>query len=280
MVENMLCRLRSSLVSSTLLVVVLAYTSSSTAAPILWELDSAEQSISESANGNSLSLTSSDGGSLTITGWSNTNYDENPGGVESGDVVWSHSNAVGVQNQHEMGSLHRSVDTVTADSMGGYDMFLLEFDSEVSLAGLDLNWATGGSESGMTDLSILAWDGLGSEAVDIGNWADILVGNGGGYDVVGNVSDVDLSYFSMDETSVLSSHWLIGAYNPIFGAGGDAGDDGFALASITTENYQDLNDSDVEDPTAVPVPGTLMLSLLGLCLAALAGRKRVSAAPA
>lgn len=237
----------------------------------VWDFQSWTQNFSGTGGGNSLNLTSTDGTSLTVTGWSDTAFGSNSAGVESAELVWSNSSALGVQNRQENSGLpDSSVDSLTSSAMGGFDMLLLEFDTEVSLSGLDLNWAVGGSARESTDLSILAWDGLGSGAINLGNWADILIGNGGGYDVVGNYSGVDLSYFSLGDTGTASSKWLIGAYNPIFGAGGDAGDDGFALASLTTMSLED----NLNGVNEVPLPGTLVLVLLGWCLTLAARRGR------
>lgn len=245
-------------------VATLAWASPSFAGLQMWDFQSWNHSLTGSGTGNSLNLTSSDGTSLTVTAWSDS------ASVESAEVVWSNSSALGVRNRFEgTGLPDSSVDSLTSSATGGYDMLLLEFDTEVALDGLDLNWAVGGGSLESTDLSILAWDGLGSGDLG-GSWADILLGNGGGYDVVGNFSDVDLSYFSLGNTGVTSSKWLIGAYNPVFGAGGDAGDDGFALASLSTMSAEEYY---LTNANEVPIPGTVALMLLGLCLTLLYRRE-------
>ena len=58
--------------------------------------------------------------------------------------------------------------------------------------------------------------------------------SGTAYDSAGNYSNVGLSYYTVNPTNITSTKWLVGVYNPVFGAGGDARDDGFKLASLKT----------------------------------------------
>jgi MYXO-CTERM domain-containing protein len=228
----------------------------------IWNFNSGSQSFSSSNYGNSLSLTSSDGIHLSITGWSDTNDLSGADTIETAKLLWANTNALGVQNQDEgTGSPDHSVDSVTSDSDGEFDMLLLEFDTAVNLTSLKLNWAQGGSTSDTADMSILAWDGTGSSAVLGKTWSSILDSNGGRYDSVGNYSNVGLSYYTVNPTSISSTKWLVGVYNPVFGSGGDAGDDGLKLASLKTSTP---STPPTPTPVPVPVPGTAALILAGL----------------
>lgn len=236
------------------------------AGALMWDFSKWNSAFNTVGSGNSLTLTASDGTTLTVTGWSDTGNSGAQSQVESAEMVWANSSALGTQNQAEGDYLpHSSVDSVTSDSDNEFDMLLLEFNTEVSLAGLDLNWATGGSRADTADISVLAWDGSGDGVIGGTAWADILAGNGGSYTSVGNYVDVDLSYFSLNSGSVASSKWLVGAYNPVFGAGGDAGNDGIALAALMTTSL-DGDAASSADVAEVPLPGTLGLFLLGLAL--------------
>ena len=226
-----------------------------------WSFNSGSQSFSNTSNGNSLSMTSSDGINLTITGWSDTNDVSSDDTVETAKLLWANTNALGVQNQDEDTSdPNHSVDSVTSDSDGEFDMLLLEFDTAVNLTSLKLNWAVGGNASSTADLSLLAWNGTGSAALAGNSWSSILDSNGGRYDSVGNYSNVGLSYYTVNPTSIESTKWLVGVYNPAYGSGGDAGDDGFKLTSLKTST----SSTPPPGPAPVPVPGTAALILAGL----------------
>ncbi|MCB1704922.1 MAG: hypothetical protein KDI17_08665 [Halioglobus sp.] len=228
----------------------------------VWDFDSNNQSFNYSGNGNSLGMTSTDGVNLTVTGWSDTDDLSGDDEVENARLIWAQSGALGIVNRDEgTGSPDHSIDSSTSDSDGEFDMLLLEFDTAVNLTGIDLDWATGGNRSNKTDISILAWDGSGSASLSGSTWASILDSNGGNYDSVGNYSNVGLSYYSVNPSNIESTKWLVGVYNPVFGSGGDAGDDGMKLGAIKTSTNPG---TPTPTPTPVPVPGTAMLLLAGL----------------
>ena len=238
-----------------------------------WNFTNATQSFSSNNWGNSLSLTSTDGVQLTVTGWSDTNDSSGADEVETAKLIWAQSAALGIQNRDEnTNSPNHAIDSITSDVDGEFDMLLLEFDTAVSLSGIDLSWALGGNTSNTADVSILAWNETGSSTLLGNTWSNVLASNGGGYDSAGNYSNVGLSYYTVNPGNIESTKWLVGVYNPVFGAGGDAGDDGFKLASITTSTP----DPD-EPPGEVPVPGTLALFMAGL-LALRNRRARIVAA--
>jgi hypothetical protein len=173
-----------------------------------------------------------------------------------------------VQNRDETTSdPHHSVDSVRSggDTDGEFDMLLLEFSTAVNLTGIDLSWALGGNAANTVDMSLLAYVGPGSSALAGKTWASVLDTNGGAYDSAGNYSNVGLSYYTVNPTNITSTKWLVGVYNPVFGPGGDAADDGFKIASLTTSA------DDTPPDTDVPVPGTAVLLLAGL--AALRARR-------
>lgn len=259
--------------SVTAAIVVSLYAAPGLANVQTWDFDSSSQSFSSSNSGNSLTLNSSDGIQLTVTAWSDTNDLSGADEIETAKLLWAQSAALGVQNNDEdTSSPDHSVDSSSSDSDGEFDMLLLEFDTAVSLSGIDLSWATGGNQSDTADVSILAWDESGSSTLLGNTWSDVLSSNGGGYDVVGNYSNVGLSYYTVNASEVESTKWLVGVYNPVYGSGGDAGDDGIKLSSLETST------PDPDDPPGeVPVPGTVALLLAGLL--ALRARRPLKVAP-
>jgi len=218
------------------------------------------QSFSSNNFGNSLDM-SSGGVGLTVTAWSDTDDLSGEDEVENARLLWAQNSALGVQNRDEpnTSSPNHSTDSITSDPDGEFDMLLLEFDTAVSLTHIDLDWATGGSFSNTTDVSLLAWDGSGSAGLLGETWSDVLATNGGGYDSVGNYNNVGLGYYAVNPSNIESTTWLIGVYNPEFGSGGDAGDDGLKLGAVKT-SY------DENPPGEVPVPGSIPLLMLGLAI--------------
>ena len=53
----------------------------------VWDFDSSNQSFNFSGDGNSLSMTSSDGVNLTVTGWSDTNDSSGPDEIETAQLI-------------------------------------------------------------------------------------------------------------------------------------------------------------------------------------------------
>lgn len=222
-----------------------------------WDFDSPPNFDFHGA-GNSWTITQ-DGVTLKVTGWSDTWDVSGADRVETAQLIWAQNDALGVVNDDEGDNdPHHSVDSYRVnDSDGDSDMLLLEFDTAVDLQGIDLKWARNGNSSNNADISILAWDGAGDMGLNGKTWSDVLASNGGGYVSTDNVN-VGLNYYGVNPANVTSTKWLIGVYNPVFGAGGSAGNDGFKLDWIKT----DMPDT---PPTGdVPVPGSLGLVLLGL----------------
>lgn len=244
-----------------------------------WTFNQATQSFSSTNNGNTLSQ-SSGGINLVTTGWSDTADVAGAGTndtIETAKLIWANSTALGIQDQDETTttSPHHSVDSVRFNSSdtdpdGEFDMLLLTFDSAVSLTGITLNWALDGASTTRADVSILAWNGAGSSTLTGKTWSNVLASNGGGYTSVGNYADVGLSYYAIN-TNVQSTKWLVGVYNPVFGAGTnlDGANDGLKLASLTTSTPPTDRD--------VPVPGTIPLILAGLAALRARGVRKLRA---
>ncbi len=226
------------------------------AATQVWNFDNATQNFDNNNNGNSLTLTSTDGVTLTVTGWSDTRDRRSGDTLQSARLFWSSTDdSLAMRNRDERGNNGHRIDSISNDPSGEYDMLLLEFDEEVQLEGLDIDLAAGGAAANSADISVLAWDQTGSSALNGRTWDGILAANGGGYDVVGNYNDVGVNYFAVNGTAVRSTRWLVGVYNPLFGAGGSDGNDAFLLNAFQTTNTP---------PPTIGMPGSLALALMGL----------------
>lgn len=135
-----------------------------------------------------------------------------------------------------------------------FDMMLLEFDTEVELKEIDINWK--GNDSDMVVLNYAGTDN--GSVVPFGSsdtWGGLL---NQGWNHVGNNMNVSLSNNAIVASSFESKYWLVGVYNPIFGPYGSnyAGNDAVKIAGVVT--------STTEPSTQVPEPATYALVLAGL----------------
>ena len=215
-------------------------------------------------NGQSHTMTFNPSGPATnpdvvASGWSNTaDNDTRLGAVE----IERHTGGLGVENS--------SRDQHGVDNLGRYDLVLFDFGSvSVALHEVSLGWY-----SNDTDLSILAYTGSGSPNLDgvVYNSDDEQLTGSGGWQHIGNY-DVDAGdpsqYGPWDvsfntDGSVQSSYWIVAAYNNEFGSDCKPygkckeGNDYFKIRSITGKHREPNGE--------VPVPGTLLLSALGIAM--------------
>jgi hypothetical protein len=260
------------------LLTFLSSTSYSYADETTWEWD-----LRPSSNGNSCSnncpttnfsvsdVVDNESVTANLTAWSDTqgSHGDSPNRdpeIDQADMYfWGDRNGWGAVNSDEG---RRDNPGHAFDNMGNpgyidYDMVLVSFDTSVALTGIDFGWVSDG------DFSLLAYTGDGSfsendlngstwaNQQNSGNWLTVGQYNGG-------VTD---QYYAVNTANQSSHHWLIGAYNSVFGAAIDSNiddnDDAFKLKKLqgtTTE------------PNVVAAPSTLALMLLSFI--GIAARRR------
>lgn len=218
--------------------------------------------------GNSRSY-SNGGVTVTATAWANTGGSGNTL-IENAYLPTYGSSGLGVINRdgYSSGSDQDTNDVIgnsTEHSMDNdqrYDSILLSFSEAVNLTGLRNGWTTGDS-----DMSVLAYIGSGTPTLAGGSYAS-LVSNG--WASISDLMNTGTSWASTG-TSVYSSHWLVGAFNPAFNGGstGYAGNDYVKLyqaqGTICTASGGASGGVCGGTPgTGVPEPGSLALAGLGL----------------
>mgnify|MGYP001259530240 CR=1 FL=1 len=149
------------------------------------------------------------------------------------------------------------------DNNERYDMALLDFSAtgRVNLSAVTLGWWSVDS-----DITVMAYTGSGNPTTTgklAGNTYGQLTSLG--WAAIGNYSDVGALPASTQaiSTSVFSSYWLIGAYNPLAGGsqGWSLGNDYVKLASVVGTVCAP---GSAGCGGAVPEPGSLALLGLGL----------------
>lgn len=134
------------------------------------------------------------------------------------------------------------------DNNGRQELVQLNFDTAIKLTGVEIGWSQIDS-----DLSVLAY--LGDDApVIAGKTFEQLLSSG--WSVVGNYANAVVgSTLAVNAAGTRAKHWLVGAYNPLFGTGTGltGGNDYIKLLSASGSFVQDI-----------PEPTSLGLLLLGV----------------
>jgi hypothetical protein len=153
------------------------------------------------------------------------------------------------------------------DNQQRYDMALLSFTSTVKLTGVTIGWPTTSGYD--TDITVMAYTGTGFTVGSklTGLTYDQLISKG--WSSVGNYSDLASNVEkTINASGIVSSYWLIGAYNPLANPGG-----GSVTTPTSGSSYDYIKLASVSgvvssgDTPKVPEPGSLALfgaALLGM----------------
>ena len=189
-------------------------------------------------------------------------FDDDPFIRRSDLADWG-SSGFGGENLDELAddstpnSPHHAFDSVGNDGGDGrdYDMALIQFSEAVVLEEIDIGWKYGSQDAEFSVLQYNGSDFSSTPFTDDDTWSSILEGNGGDWSFLGHTSTSSTSTNAIVSGATASRFFLIGVYNPIFGAqsGFTNGNDGFKLAGVVTSNS-----------VSVPEPAGALLFATGL----------------
>lgn len=157
-----------------------------------------------------------------------------------------------------------------ADNYRGVDLFLIEFDSAVTLNKVNLGWNGTDDFSKDSDISVLAYTGTSLPTTSIsGLKTSNLALNS--WQVVGNYANVGTlpSNSATVTTTTSSSWWLISAYNSNYG--GNTITDG---RNIITDYFKLLSVAGTVTTASNETPEPSSLALAALGLLSIAGFRR------
>lgn len=194
------------------------------------------------------------------------------------------SSGFGVGSQAEGGNSVQYPEHAMDNNPGGQaDLILLKFDTAVALGSVTLGWT-----SSDNDITVMAYNGTLTGANDQAKAANLIGGKTsanltttGTWGLIQNVGDgaPDAAYGdsgtnilrSVNSGNVVSSWWLISAYNSGFGGSGIASPD--ALKDIVKLMTVASKDVPPPPPGKTPEPASLALTSLAL-LGAIGARRR------
>ena len=166
-------------------------------------------------------------------------------------------------NNCDVGDTVYSVPEHAIDNNQRYEMVFLSFSQSVKLTNAEFGW-TGTSDysgsGGDSDYSVMAYTGSGAPVLAGKMWSTL----GADWTSIGNYANAQKgTNNAINPSSIFSSYWLIGAYNPLAAgntAGLDTGNDYLKLHSVTGCISGTLGCT----PPPVQVPEPSSLALLGL----------------
>lgn len=241
-----------------------------------WDFGNSQDSLSGSDSGNELVLRSGSGGdqvTLTVSAWASTDEcddDDDKLCVEEAELrKWS--SGLGIVNENEdddVSAPDHAIDNVrdsddNDDDQFEYEMVLLSFSSEVNLTELNIGWSwcrDSCSSYRDADMSVLVHDG---SAVNFFNaqtkWSDIAHQ---GWSVIDNYSNLKDDVDVVVNQPQYSKHWLVGAFNRVFGDNWTINNDAFKLAGLSTVTRETNEPEPVSAPATLGLFGLLTLILL------------------
>ena len=149
------------------------------------------------------------------------------------------------------------------DNQERYEMALLTFTQAVELTKVKIGW-----KSNDSDISVLAYTGTGVPNTDIGAAVKSFVGLNytqlvsNGWSFIGHYTNLSTtSAKTINPLHITSSHWLIGAYNPLVVTPLASA---ASAASSTAQSYDYVKLVSVIGLMAAPEPGSV--ALVGLAV--------------
>ena len=139
-----------------------------------------------------------------------------------------------------------------------YDMVLLSFSEEVSLAGATFSYVDGYASKNQVTVAGLSDTGLGQLTSGSATWGDIAATVGGSLKNSFQIGSDNGTYYSDFTFTETSKYWLVGAYNTAFGFvdGFGQNNDGFKLSSI---GFNKIEEDNNENPDPVNAPSSFAL---------------------
>jgi hypothetical protein len=244
-----------------------------------WASSTWSQNLVADCTSNATSQSCSGTPSVAVSGWSTTGS----GSTFAAATVynWGTSAGLGVVASNESSS---QTGPHATDNVGSIDAMLLNFTSgPVNLSNLSIGWngtdnatTTNGITYNDSDLSILAWTGVGTPTM---SGSGLL---GAGWTLIGNYGNVgSLTGNTATATnSIYSSYWLISAYSTAYGTTSsngqslNQGNDAFKVLSVAGNTCTGTVSGSQCNPNKTPEPGSIALLGVGM-LGLLASRRRL-----
>lgn len=205
-----------------------------------------------------LALTSSEGNSATVSGWSSAESTATSTVTHANRLTLDSTWGAQLWNETDSGSPSHAIDNVD-----GFDFLLLEFTNPVNLISLTNSWVEGYSwvsvgafeSNPFAGANDVTWQQVANSAIQTASYEDTGVNTA--FNFANNSAIAGAGIVDTYATT-----WMIGTYNYLFNGSNDYTGDHIKLASIITRTEAS------EPSVSVPAPTTLSLfalALLGLC---------------